>query len=177
MQTFTTPRSGSAVLLTCLLGLTACDAPEFVDVPAEPQLTSLVAPTLLECPVAPGRAARALALPVVGGAVSLDGNSVVVPGQAVLGATEIGLEVPPSPHVRVELSAGGQEHWQFLAPVSVTIDYSRCSPSAYSGKALSVWLIDSESGAMLEPMGGVDNRLLRQITFQTDHFSGYAIAN
>lgn len=177
MQKFTTPRAGSAVLLTCLLGLTACDAPEFVDVPAEPRLASLEAPTLLECPVPPGRATQALILPLVGGSVTLEGNGVTVPGEALVDTTAIGIEVPASPHVRVELSADGQEHWQFQAPVSVTIDYSRCSPSAYGGKTLSVWLIDPETGALLEPMGGVDNRSARQITFETDHFSGYAIAN
>ena len=166
-----------AVVSAVLIGLTACDAPELADLPAEPGLASLAAPSLLECPITPGRAARGLALPVLGGLVAVDGNSVLVPGNALLSATEIVVEVPAMPEVRVELTAGGQDHWQFRAPVTVTIDYSRCPSSAVAGRTLSVWLIDSHTGALLEPMGGLDDRLLRRITFVTDHFSGYAIAN
>jgi hypothetical protein len=40
-----------------------------------------------------------------------------------------------------------------------------------------VWYIDSDTKAMLEPMGGVDNKLLKTITFTTGHLSGYAVAN
>ena len=76
----------------------------------------------------------------------------------------------------VDLRANGQEHWQFLAPLTVTIDYSRCNVGLLD-PPLTVWYVDPETGEMLEPMGGIDSRLTRTITFVTDHFSGYAIAN
>lgn len=177
MKKFLTPGTRSALLLTVLLGITACDAPEFGGEPAEPQLSSVSAATLLECTVATPGAAQAVILAGAGGTIELGGNSVVVPAEALLDPTEIAIAVPESPHVRVDLTADGQEHWQFQAPVTITIDYSRCDQSTYAGKTLSVWLLDSESGALVEHMGGTDNRTARQITFTTDHFSGYAIAN
>ncbi|HUF13752.1 MAG TPA: hypothetical protein VMN78_11675 [Longimicrobiales bacterium] len=33
------------------------------------------------------------------------------------------------------------------------------------------------TGALLQNMGGVDDKENRTVTFRTDHFSGYAVAN
>lgn len=165
-----------ALVASGLLLFTACDRPDAMEVAVAPDLSSVTGATLIECPIGEARAVeqRVLAL---GGVVALDGNSVVVPSGAILDAADIGIEVPASRHVRVELTANDQEHWQFQAPVTVTIDYSRCPADALGTNPLSVWLIDSVTGELLQHMGGVDDRLMKRITFETDHFSGYAIAN
>ena len=176
MQKFPTGRLFHALFLSGLLPITACDRPDGAETAYSPQLYGMSGATLLECPSSQPRAAERRILPL-GGVVGVDGHAVVVPLGAILGATEIGIEVPASRHMRVELTANDEEHWQFLAPLTVTIDYSRCPASALGTTPLSVWHIDSDTGELLEEMGGVDDRLLKQITFTTDHFSGYAIAN
>lgn len=177
MQNIPTIRTVRAVLfLSGVLVATACDTPEASEVPTEPQLATLASATLLPCPGGETRAVTGL-VRLFGGVVSLGGTRVVAPIGAVLGAAEITIGMPASEHMRVDLSVNGQEHWQFLLPVTVTIDYSRCPAEAIGEGPVSVWLIDSETGELLQNMGGIDSRLLRRITFVTDHFSGYAIAN
>jgi len=58
----------------------------------------------------------------------------------------------------------------------VTIDYSRCNRWSTLFKLLSVWNIDQDTKALLQNMGGIDNKLTQSITFVTPHFSGFAIA-
>ena len=176
MQKFTNVRAIHAALLCGALGLTACDAPEASYVPVAPALTEAAASSLLSCPSVQARQASGIALPLLGGVLAVAGNSVLVPAAAISGITRITVEVPASPYMLVDLRANGQEHWQFLAPLTVTIDYSRCNVGLLD-PPLSVWHVDPETGAMLEPMVGIDSRLTRTITFVTDHFSGYAIAN
>jgi hypothetical protein len=176
MQNFPASRVLPAVLLGVAASLTACDAPDGAYVPVAPELTESAQAQLLSCPAVTGRATSGVVLPLLGGVLGLGATSVTVPAAAISGLTSIELEVPPSPYMLVELRANGQEHWQFLAPLTVTIDYSRCAVDPLD-PPLTVWHVDPETGAMLEPMGGVDNRLLRTVTFVTDHFSGYAIAN
>lgn len=156
--------------------ITACDAPESIEGPADPQMLAVTGGSLLECPAGESRAAFDRILPFLGGMVAVGANRVVVPLTAILGVTDITIEVPETDWVMVDLTANGAEHYQFRTPVSVTIDYSRCSDEALAGGPLTVWNIDAE-GNMLQNMGGTDNRLFKRITFTTDHFSGYAIAN
>ena len=113
----------------------------------------------------------------LGGSVSLRGHSVALPLGAVLLPATIGITEPAGQYMRIDLSANGQDHWQFQVPLSVTISYARCSRANIDKGPLSVWLIDEETGELLANMGGVDDKLARTITFETDHFSGYAIAN
>ena len=164
-----------ALLLGTVSGLTACDAPETAHSPSDAEFSTVVAPALLECPSEESQATRGRLL-ATGGTVTLGNNAVAIPLGALLGSAEIEIEVPASRHLVVELRANGQEHWQFLAPLTVTIDYSRCRTGLLD-PPVSVWHVDSQTGALLEHMGGIDNRLTRTVTFVTDHFSGYAIAN
>ena len=176
MQKFPNRPTLRLLLLTGLVAITACDAPDGAEIVSSPLMSASAGVTLLECPSDERGSAEELILPL-GGLVRLGGNEVVVPGGALVGATEISIESPSSPHMRVDLRANDQDHWQFLLPVTVTIDYSRCAAEALDGGPLSVWHIDTRTGELLENMGGIDDRLLRRITFTTDHFSGYAIAN
>jgi hypothetical protein len=111
-----------------------------------------------------------------GGTVSLGGTSVTIPLGALLGQTTVELTIPAGQYMEVDLSVNGGQHISFLQPVTVTIDYSRCNPWQTLLRRLSVWNIDQDTKALLENEGGLDNKLLRQITFTTSHFSGFAIA-
>ena len=111
---------------------------------------------------------------VLGGTVSLGGTSVLLPLGALLSPTSIELTIPASQYMEIEVTANGGS-LRFLRPITVTIDYSRCSADVQQ-KQLSVWNIDPDSKALLENMGGIDNKLTHQIIFTTIHLSGYALA-
>lgn len=162
--------------LAAAIGLGACSEEEATRASFEPALAQSNNPELVECPsdVTYSTSGSVLA---TGGAVSLRGHRVSVPTGAVLTPTEIGLSEPASKFIQIGLSANGQEHFQFGAPLTITISYARCSRANIDKGPLSVWLIDETTGALLQNMGGVDDKVNRSITFQTDHFSGYAIAN
>jgi hypothetical protein len=78
--------------------------------------------------------------------------------------------------MEIQIRANDEDHFYFKEPVVVTIDYSRCGRTDLVGRRLTAWYIDADTKALLENMGGVDDKLLQQITFSTSHFSGYAIA-
>jgi hypothetical protein len=79
--------------------------------------------------------------------------------------------------MEVDISVEGAAHFTFQLPVTVTVSYARCDPSAIEGSTLTVWYIDSVTKALLAPMGGIDNAIARTVTFTTGHLSGYAVAN
>jgi hypothetical protein len=101
---------------------------------------------------------------------------VALPFGAVSLPTLITLRVPASSYVEIDVTANDLLSFRFRRPVSITIDYSRCPLEATAGSALTVWHIDPQTKARLEPMGGVDDPVRRRITFETGHLSGYAIA-
>ena len=129
--------------------------------------------TLAVCPSTQTDNTSSLLGPL-GGTVSLDGSSVVVPVGALLSLTDIELSIPASQYMEIGVTANGG-HFIFQSPISITIDYSRCSPDIQS-KALTVWQIDPITKQLLSNMGGVDNKLTHQITFTSIHLSGFAIA-
>lgn len=174
MQKFQPKHGPLALLVGVLLTLTACDRPQQAEVPFAPE-ASLGAASLLECPTYWTRSTSGN-VGLLGGVVLLAGTLVSVPPEAALGVITVDIEIPASRYMLVDLGVNGQDHWQFLAPVVVTIDYSRCGVGLLD-PPVTVWHVDPQTGALLEHMGGVDNRLLQKVTFLTDHFSGYAIAN
>lgn len=188
MLTGSTIRRGVASTLTvALLALSAsCRDVTAPTAPASPpnggqpsQLLGLPifgsSPRLLVCPSSETQTTSAL-LGVDGGTLSLGGTSVTLPLGALLGETTVELTIPAGNYMEVDLTVNGGQHISFLQPVVVTIDYSRCNPWSTLLKLLSVWNIDQDTKALLENMGGIDNKLLRTITFSTSHFSGFAIA-
>lgn len=164
-----------ALLVSVLLALTACDRPQGSGLPSGPEDAILASVSLLECP-SDVTLSTSGAVGVLGGVVSLAGTLVSVPPEALLAPVTVDIEIPASRYMLVDLGVNGQDHWQFLASVAVTIDYSRCRVGLLE-PPVTVWHVDPQTGALLEHMGGVDNRLLQKVTFLTDHFSGYAIAN
>ena len=102
------------------------------------------------------------------------GIELAIPAGALAGPTQFEVRVPASTYAEVEIRANGQDHFQFLLPVVISIGYDRCGTP--SGQ-LSAWHIDPETKVLLENMGGVHDEVNRRVTFSTMHLSGYAIAN
>lgn len=156
-------------LASCADGVqpTAVHAPETA-------LRSSLGPTLIECPTSVASSASAVIGPT-GGVVEVGGHRMTVPLGAVKGLKTFTLTVPVSNYMEIGIKADGQEHFQFDAPVSITIDYSRCTRSNIDGRELRIYYIDPATKAILADMGGVDDKTVRVITTNTDHLSGFSI--
>lgn len=131
-------------------------------------------PSPLECPVSTTSSKTAL-ISLLGGTIELDGHRVVIPAEAVLQPTEFTLTVPASNYVEVDIKAAGQEHYEFRKPVSLTLSYARCTRTNIDKEALRIYYIDSQTKALIDDMGGTDDKAARSVTTGTDHFSGYVI--
>lgn len=112
----------------------------------------------------------------LGGLLSLDGHSITVPPLSLDRAAFITLRTPASRLIEVEARVNGLDHFQFAQPITVTLDYSRCRPWELGPEPVTVWQIDPDTKAFIQDMGGVDDRANKRISFTTDHFSGYAVA-
>jgi hypothetical protein len=164
------------------LALAACSEPG--SSPLEPasrpsQLESqysLNNPSPVECPSSVTQSTSALIGPL-GGSLSVGGSSVVVPAGAVLLPTSITLTIPASNYMEIDVSAGGVDHYVFQTPVSMTIDYSRCTRNDIDQTPLSIWYWNPSANELLENMGGTDDKTARKVTFTTLHLSGYVIAD
>jgi hypothetical protein len=176
-------RIGIAIIVA-LCGVGSCrDLPTAPSKPAQAQDPNKLlglwggssSPQLLVCPSTQTQTTSGI-IGIDGGTVSLGGTSVTIPLGALLGQTTVELTIPAGQYMEADLSVNGGQHISFLQPVTVTIDYSRCNPWQTLLRRLSVWNIDQDTKALLENEGGLDNKLLRQITFTTSHFSGFAIA-
>ena len=156
--------------------LTACG--EAGEGPLAPQEAAFAASgsTLVECPVSETRSTSAT-LGLLGGTVSLDGHSITLPAGAVLVPTQITLSVPASNYMEIDIRANDLESFEFEKPVTIVASYARCTRSNLDKEALSAWHIDTTTKALLEDMGGVDDKAARTVTFDSGHLSGFAIAN
>ena len=83
---------------------------------------------------------------------------------------------PISPFVEIEVRVNGRPHFDFAQPVTVVLDYSRCPESSLPAGPLTAGVTDPLTNEFIEDMHGVDDRAARTVTFTTDHFSGYAVA-
>lgn len=79
--------------------------------------------------------------------------------------------------MEVDITADGSAHFSFRSPVTVSVSYARCTRSDIDKAPLTVWYIDAATKALLQNMGGTDDKVARTVTFITDHLSGYAVAN
>lgn len=130
---------------------------------------------LLECPANQATSGSAIVGPL-GGLVTAGGTSISIPAGALLSPVEVTVTVPASNYMEVDISVSGTEHFLFEAPVVVTLSYARCNRNL-SLTPLTVWHIDPATHELLEDVGGVDNKLLKTITFTTGHLSGWGVAN
>lgn len=160
--------------------LAACSDPATSPPPSSPSATDLLlerTAALVECPSDLSLSASALIGPL-GGEVSVGGHRIIVPRNAFTpgGFKLVTLVVPPSRYVEIEARVDGLPHFEFDEPVTVVVDYSRCARTNIDQQPLRVWHIEPLTNTFLEDMGGVDDKQARTVTFTTDHFSGYAIA-
>lgn len=130
---------------------------------------------LLECPSDTTLTASGVIGPL-GGTLQAGGTSLTLPPGAVLLPTPFTLTVPASRFVEVEIHAGDAEHFVFVIPATITISYARCPAELAAASQLRAWYIDSVTNALLEYMGGQDDKASHRLTFRTGHLSGYAIA-
>jgi hypothetical protein len=132
--------------------------------------------TLLVCPSSTTLSTTSI-IGSLGGVLSVDGTSVTIPANAVLAPTSFTLTVPASRYVEIEVTAGDADHFLFSQPVQVAVDYSRCGGGWLLSSPHQAWNIDPNTKALLENMGGVDEKLTRTVVFSTLHFSGYALVD
>lgn len=138
--------------------------------------TGTGAPSLLACPSNTASTAQAT-IGLLGGMVEAAGTRIAIPPGAVLLPHVFTVTVPASRLMEVQITAEGYEHFDFLLPVQVTIDYSRCRGNPAVLSTLSAYHIDEQTKGLLELMRGADDKFAHAYTFTTDHLSGYAIAN
>src|SRR5688500_5276407 len=165
-----------AVVLGIATLLAACAADAIVGQATSSASLSLGAPKLVQCPANAATSSTAIVGPL-GGIVNVGGTSIQIHAGALLSTATVTVTSPGSQYMEIDISVEGTEHFIFELPVVVTLSYARCTRSDINVSPLSVWYIDSATKDLLEPMGGVDNNLLRTITFTTGHLSGYAVAN
>jgi hypothetical protein len=163
--------------LVLAVPFSACDgAPTAPNAPTDaPRYgTSANGARLVACPSHTGAEAEFVVTPE-GGTLELGKSRIDVPPDAVSEPTTIRFALLPGAHLVADLTANGLPTFQFQRELAVTLDYSRCGPLPASTR-LTVWYIDLETGELLEDMNGTADRGKRIITFLTDHFSGYALA-
>lgn len=128
---------------------------------------------ILSCPTSVTQSATGV-IGKKGGVVRVAGSELVVGPGAVKEPTAFTVVLPASPMMEIEIHAQGVDHYEFRHRVSVTMDYSRCAPSALPAASLAAWYIDSGTKGRIANMRAVDDRASRRLTFYTDHLSGYA---
>lgn len=169
-------RTGAiAVTISAVFILSSCGEPR-ATAPDSSSNSASSSPTLVECPTNQTDVTTGL-VGLLGGALSLDGSGITIQSGVLTAPTLFQLTVPASRVMEIDVSAVGFQTFLFKDSVSVTIDYSRCNRSDLDQKTLHVWHIDPVTKALLEDMGGQDNKATHRITFKTNHLSGYAVAN
>ena len=167
-------RNRIAVLILSALAGAGCTERTATEPELAAQFSSTGA-TLIECPSNTTKSVQGELGPL-GGTLSLDGSSITLPAGAVLVPTTLTLTLPASNYMELHITANGGQHFQFEAPVTIAINYSRCTRSNINKNKLSAWYIDATTKALLQYMGGDDSKSTRTVTFGTDHLSAYSIA-
>lgn len=166
-----------APVLVSLLLLAGCSDTDTATEPLRPDALSLasVGPVLIECPVSTDTASTGT-IGAIGGAVHLNNHALRLPMLAVTDPTPFEVRAPVSNYMELTVRGNGQDSFSFAKPGWITIDYSRCTRTNIDHGDLTVWQIDPVTKALLEPMGGVDDKVARTVTFETDHLSTYSLA-
>lgn len=133
-------------------------------------------PTLVECPVNTEESTTGT-ITAVGGSLTLHKHQLSLPAVAVSAPQDFRMAAPVSNYMELQVRAGNKDSFQFKRTGTITIDYSRCTRSNVDKAPLTVWQIDPETKELLEYMGGVDDKVARTVTFQTDHLSTFSIAH
>ena len=100
-----------------------------------------------------------------GGTLRIAGHALTIPAGAVSTPVEFTLRRPKGPHVKLEITADGSEHYRFAAPVAVTISYAGCERQKPLRSSATAWYIDTASGELLANLGGDGNQGGQALTF------------
>ena len=167
---------GTIAVVAALAGV-GCSEPASPNSPnsAAPRLATTGSTSLVPCETQDAVATRAT-IDAAGGNIAVGGATISIPPGAVLGPTEFSVTIPATNARRVDIAATGFEHFIFEQPITVSLDYMRCSPGRIEAAPLAVWYVD-DAGTLLERMPTLDDRSRKRVTFLTGHLSGYAIAN
>ena len=111
-----------------------------------------------------------------GGTIAIGNTIFTLPAGAVTAPQKFEVEVPRSQYLEIEVNAKGYDSFQFEKPVTVTVDYSRCSIPDLAKLPIAMFHKDEATGALLEEMNTVVNEQSRTITFTTPHLSVYILA-
>lgn len=131
---------------------------------------------LLTCPA--GETATASGnIGMGGGRIEVAGHALVVPKGALASPQRFRIDVQSSPHLVISFQAEGHEHFRFLQPATITLNYSRCETEAESAPDLRVYYVDPVSLQILEDVGGLLDQTSNTVTAQTDHLSDYAVGS
>lgn len=161
--------------LALTLAHCSADAPTTPNAPPTFSLSRVGAQhDLLACPGGDDDAVATKVIGPKGGKIKLGGFMMQVPAGAVPETTTFVMRVPEDKVLKVKIRARGEQHYTFLAPVQITLDYSRCRTAPSDPTA---WYVDENSDAELEQMPGNNNSRAQTFTLQTGHLSGYALAN
>jgi hypothetical protein len=155
--------------------MAACAAPTGTEPTDRPSRDLAIGGSLLVCPTGSAQSASAIVGPA-GGRIAVGASSITIPAGAVPTPTKFKMVVPSSRYVEVSITAGDAEHYEFAAPATVVIDYSRCGVLAVANSLLGVWYVDDVTKAPLEIMPASNDPLARKLTFRTGHLSSYAVA-
>ncbi len=174
-----TPNNFLSLFVCGALALTlahcSADAPTTPTAPPTFSLSRVGAQhDLLTCPGGDNDAVATGVIGPNGGSLKLGGFVMRVPAGAVPETTTFIMRVPEAKVLKVKIRARGEQHYTFLAPVQITLDYSRCRSAPSDPTA---WYVDEGSDAELEQMPGINNSRAQTFTLQTGHLSGYALAN
>jgi hypothetical protein len=132
-------------------------------------------PKLIICPVNETTSTSAVLTPL-GGSLSLGGHRIDVPVGALQLPVLLTLTEPASSFLEISVHVAGVDYFEFALPVTLTISYERCNRSNVDRESLQAWYIDDLTKALLQNMGGFDDKAARAVTFRTGHLSGYALA-
>lgn len=133
-------------------------------------------PKLLYCPNYVPQVGTLIADPILGGTLTLAGNTISIPGGAVSSLTTFLVTIPVGSYAEVDVAAEGLTSFLFNTPITISIDYSRCTSAQSYTKTLDAFHINEVTKAIIEDMNGTDDKTARKVTFQTGHLSGYALA-
>jgi hypothetical protein len=167
-------RIAGKIAVVAVLAGAACSEPSSPN-GGGPRLGTAAYTSLVPCETQAAVTERAT-IGAAGGTIVVGGATISIPPDAVLGPTEFTVTIPATNARRVDIAATGFEHFIFEQPITVSLDYLRCSPGRIDSAPLAVWYVDN-AGTLLERMPTLDDRNRRRVTFLTGHLSGYAIAN
>lgn len=112
-----------------------------------------------------------------GGVLAAGPAVVLVPPRAVRSPTRLTIQPLAGRTLRVRITARGHERFGFARPVAVMIGYAHCLRQDFLHANLSVWQVDDDTNAPLEPMPTVHDPENATVGFLTTHLSTYAVAH